>query len=316
MGEPLVSIIIPVYNTGRYVRNILDAIINQTYKNIELIIVDDGSTDDSVNIIKNHMSSTVMKWMLIQLENGGVSKARNKGIDIAKGEWIFCPDSDDWIAPSTIDYLLSSVIANNAQCAFCEYKSVDEATICEPPKYDRGIEILSQEQLNWHNMIRKTNIVIPGMIIHRTVFNKIAFDEQCPYSEDTLYTWELIYQVNCAVWVKSDLYNYLKRENSKQHSLTSQKCMKSIERYSIMTKRIIESHPNDKLALLILPKFVLAAMHVFARCNDYKEFKKVYGQTGAFHFDGLYKLKNIKLSVFSFLYIHVPYMFYKVARLR
>lgn len=313
---PLVSVIIPVYNTGSYVRHILEAVKKQTYTNIELIVVDDGSTDNSIDVIENTMTNSNMNWTLIKLANGGVSRARNKGIEYAKGEWIFCPDSDDWISPQTIEYLLNSAVNNDAQCAFCEYKNVDGSSITKGNRYDKGIEVLTQKEFEIHNILRKSSVVIPGMIISRSAFSNIRFDELCPYSEDTLYTWELIYQIKKVVWVKCDLYNYFTRQSSKQHSLTVEKCLTSIERYSIMTSKLIKQNPSDNIVRMIQPKFVLASMHVLARCNNYERFQSVYKRTTKADISLLYKLKDIKLTVFGILYIYAPYIFYRIARVR
>lgn len=316
MDYPLVSVVIPAYNTGRYIHSILGAILNQTYKNIELLLVDDGSTDDTVEIAKSFLQESSIQWNIVELSNGGVSRARNIGISQAKGEWIMCPDSDDFIAPNTIEYLLSSAVENNAQCAFCEYKEVKEGSIKSPCTYDNGIKILDQEEFKMHNLLRVTCVVIPGMMIHRSVFERIQFDESCPYSEDTLYTWELIYQCHKVVWLKCDLYNYLIREGSKQHSLTKENCLASIARYEIATTRIRNNNPDDKIAQLIQPKFVLASMHVLARCNNYSDFRAVYVQTDKKHIFDLFRLRNFKLSLFGILYKYVPYLFYQVARVR
>lgn len=313
---PLVSVVIPSFNTGLYIRNILDAVLNQTYKNIELILVDDGSIDNTVEIAKSYLQEYSIQWNIVELSNGGVSRARNIGISHAKGEWVICPDSDDYIAPNTIEYLLGSAIGNDALCAFCEYKNVKEVEITEPITYDNGIRILNQEEFKLHNLFRTTCVVIPGMIIHRSIFEKIQFDEFCPYSEDTLYIWELIYQCQKAVWVKSDLYNYLIREGSKQHTLTKEKCLASIERYEIATTRIRNNNPRDIIAKLIQPKFILASMHVLARCNNYNDFKAVYEKTDRAHIFELIRLRNFKLSLFGILYKYTPIFFYQVARVR
>lgn len=314
--KPLVSVVIPVYNTGKYVRNILDSIKAQTYSHIELIVVDDGSSDDSVRIVEETLLGTELDWQLLKLENGGVSRARNKGIEQAKGKWIFCPDSDDWVAPNTIEYMLNAAIENKAQCAFCEYKYVDVESIHALPLYNNGVEVLSQQQFKFHNLLRTTCVVIPGMVISREAFQNICFDEKCPYSEDTLYTWELIYQVKKAVWVKSDLYNYFNREDSKQHTLSKEKCLASIERYEHMTSELVKRFPHDLVAKLIQPKFILATMHVLARCINYSGFREVYVKTDKRELLKLLKLKDIKLSVFTILYKYLPYLFYKVARVR
>src|SRR5665647_2657921 len=96
MHNPLISIIVPIYKVENYIRNCVDSILNQTYKNLEVILVDDGSTDNCGNIcdeysLKDNRIKTIHK------KNGGLSSARNAGLDVAKGEYIGFIDSDDWI---------------------------------------------------------------------------------------------------------------------------------------------------------------------------------------------------------------------------
>lgn len=91
---PFISIIIPVYNTEEYISDCLDSILSQTYKNFEVIIVDDGSTDNSFNIVKNYQKNND-NITVLHIGNSGVSAARNLGIQLAKGEFLFFVDSDD-----------------------------------------------------------------------------------------------------------------------------------------------------------------------------------------------------------------------------
>ena len=105
----LVSILIPVYNIESYVERAVDSAVEQTYRNIEIVLVDDGSDDGSGNIcdmLANKYSNVDIK--VIHKENGGLSDARNAGVDIAQGEYIGFVDSDDWIHPRYLEILLSA----------------------------------------------------------------------------------------------------------------------------------------------------------------------------------------------------------------
>lgn len=106
MENPLVSIIIPIYNAEKYLPHCLDSIIAQTYTNLEIICINDGSTDDSGRIILDYCSSDE-RISIISLKNGGVSNARNKGLDIANGEWVLFVDADDWLDGDCVERLLS-----------------------------------------------------------------------------------------------------------------------------------------------------------------------------------------------------------------
>ena len=104
MQKPLISIIIPVYNAEKYLPNCLDSVINQTYKNLEIILVDDGSTDKSSEICDEYAQKD-FRIKLIHKENGGVSSARNAGLALVSGDYIAWVDSDDFVAPDYIEYM-------------------------------------------------------------------------------------------------------------------------------------------------------------------------------------------------------------------
>lgn len=104
--EPKISVIIPVYNVEKYIRQCLESVINQTYKNLEIIIVNDGTKDNSMKIVEEYLSDERIK--IINKENGGLSSARNRGMEEATGEYIYFLDSDDWIELNTIEILVEN----------------------------------------------------------------------------------------------------------------------------------------------------------------------------------------------------------------
>ncbi|OBS13154.1 hypothetical protein ATE49_13900 [Elizabethkingia miricola] len=106
MENPLISVIIPVYNVEKFISQCLDSLINQTYSKIEIITIDDGSTDNSLIILQEY-AKTDERLKVVAVQNGGVSEARNKGIELAQGEYIMFVDSDDWIDIKMIETLLS-----------------------------------------------------------------------------------------------------------------------------------------------------------------------------------------------------------------
>ncbi|WP_060668318.1 glycosyltransferase family 2 protein [Oceanobacillus caeni] len=112
MDFPLISVIIPVYNVEEYLEECLNSIINQTYKHIEVIIINDGSTDNSYKVI-NEYANNYKNMKVINQKNAGQSVARNKGMEIAKGKYIYFLDSDDYILPETFDNLVQQLEKNN-----------------------------------------------------------------------------------------------------------------------------------------------------------------------------------------------------------
>ena len=109
MAKPLISIIIPIYNVEKYLPVCLDSILAQTYKNLEIILVDDGSPDGSGTICDEYASRD-SRFVVVHQKNGGVSVARNTGLDHATGDYIGIVDPDDWIEPNMYEVMMNNII--------------------------------------------------------------------------------------------------------------------------------------------------------------------------------------------------------------
>ena len=133
----LITVIVPVYKVEKYLRRCIDSIIAQSYKNLEIILVDDGSPDNCGRICDEYAKKDD-RIRVIHQKNGGLSAARNTGLDIATGDYIGFVDSDDYIAPDMYEKLLSLIISENADIAICNYQMVDENG--QIIKTDQGIQ--------------------------------------------------------------------------------------------------------------------------------------------------------------------------------
>lgn len=123
--KDLITVVVPVYNVENYLEKCVNSIINQTYKNLEIILVDDGATDSSSKICDN-LAEIDDRIKVIHKENGGLSSARNAGIDVAQGKYIGFIDSDDYIDDRMFEILYNSIIDNNADLSVCNYSWVNE----------------------------------------------------------------------------------------------------------------------------------------------------------------------------------------------
>ena len=121
---PLISVVIPVYNVEKYIDRCIDSVINQTYKNLEILLIDDGSKDSSSEKCDLFAESD-SRIKVVHKNNGGLSDARNKGIDIFQGEYITFIDSDDWINLEYIELLYKSIINNNADISISDMVDSD-----------------------------------------------------------------------------------------------------------------------------------------------------------------------------------------------
>ena len=145
MENKLISLIIPVYNTEKYLRQCLDCVVNQTYKNLEIIIINDGSTDNSLNII-NEYANNDKRIKVLDIPNSGGGNARNKGLDIATGDYIGFVDSDDTLELEMYEILLSYTLKNDVDMCICNYST--------SPAFDRNKPI-KEVLLDNHELMKR-----------------------------------------------------------------------------------------------------------------------------------------------------------------
>jgi len=163
---PLISIIVPIYKVEKYLRRCLESILQQTYTNLEIILVDDGSPDGCPKICDEYaINDTRVK--VIHKTNGGLSSARNAGLDIATGEWIGFVDSDDWILPNMYEKLYSVAKRESSDLVICGYRFVDESNTPVGDKFS----IIKDEMLTKLDAFNKLSVRDSWFYI--TVVNKI-----------------------------------------------------------------------------------------------------------------------------------------------
>ena len=144
MGKDLITVVIPVYNVERYLRKCIDTVCNQTYRNTQIILVDDGS-NDGCGIICDEAARKDKRIVVIHKSNGGLSDARNRGIDIARGKYITFIDSDDYISEDYLEYLYGILKKNNAQISICGHIKTKNEQDCTR-KNETTEECMSKEK--------------------------------------------------------------------------------------------------------------------------------------------------------------------------
>ena len=130
MNNEMVSVIIPIYNTQKYLKRCMDSVIEQTYQNIEIILIDDGSSDNSLEICKKYQENDKRVY-IISGKNCGVSHARNLGIDKAKGKYLYFVDSDDYLEKEAIEKMLIEYKMRNNQLVIAGYKEIENNLVKE-----------------------------------------------------------------------------------------------------------------------------------------------------------------------------------------
>ena len=129
MKNELISIIVPIYNVENYLRQCLDSIMSQSYQNFECLLINDGSPDHSADICREYVEKD-SRFKYFEKDNGGVSSARNLGIELSKGEYITFIDSDDWVDSDYLEVLYNALIDENADISVSTYKIFHMADNC------------------------------------------------------------------------------------------------------------------------------------------------------------------------------------------
>lgn len=236
MGEtPKVSIIVPIYNVEQYLRQCLDSLVNQTYKNIEIICVDDGSTDASSEILTEYALKS-SKVRVIRQENSGLSAARNVGFSFATGKYVMYVDSDDWIDVETCNTAVSVAIKYGADVVFWPY--IREFTGAQRPKTlffdgrvvfdkERFFEQVFKTIVGLHGDFLKhpenadTLVTAWGKLYRRELLveNNAAFVSTKEIgTEDALFNIQALKSVECGVYIRR-YFNHYRKNNAT--SLTS-----------------------------------------------------------------------------------------------
>lgn len=173
MEKDLISVIVPVYNMEEYIKQCLDSILNQTYTNLEIIVVDDGSNDGSEKICDDYKNKD-SRITVIHQKNSGVSVARNVGLDFCKGKFISFVDPDDYVEPQYIEYLYNSLIENCVDISLCDYNYVDKnSKITGNEKWD-NIDIIHGKELLKENR-KLINSVVWNKLYSRDIWKNLRF---------------------------------------------------------------------------------------------------------------------------------------------
>lgn len=258
--EELVSVIVPVYKVESYLSRCVDSIINQSYRNLEIILVDDGSPDKCPEIC-NEFAEKDSRIRVIHKENGGLSSARNAGLDICRGEYIAFVDSDDYIAENYIEKLHTAVKDENADIAVCDFCCTGELNevFKSYNSYDTesfvsdGKEVLRRYYCNYKGF---GYVVAYNKLYSRRIMNEVRF----PYGkihEDEYVFADIMLNCGKIACVSDKLYFYFQRGDS---IMSSKKCEQTLEcLFEIYQERnkLYKSKGLDEFVLYETRQFLL-----------------------------------------------------------
>lgn len=277
-----VSIISPVYNVEKHIINLIKSIKDQTYKNFELILVDDGSLDNSIKIAKEELRGSDIEYKIISKKNGGQSSARNMGFDNASGEYVCTIDSDDVINPNYVKNLVEAIEKNNAEVAFCDLNCVTDETIFDMCNDDFEYEEKNGKEFFSSFFMHKIEAGPYSFLISKKYLDKIKlrYNTESRYSEEFIFICNLLHDANIVVHVKQRLYNYCLRPGSVSTSANIDKIMngyneiiKSGSKYSKCDCKYCKLYCK-----YAIPRWIIATARFTAKNMKYFNYKKLLNE--------------------------------------
>lgn len=293
---PKVSIIVPVYKAEKYLRECIDSIISQTFNDWECILVDDGSPDNSGKICDEYAVND-SRLLVIHKENGGVSSARNAGLDIAEGEWITFVDSDDCLYSNALEQWIVTAESNDLDLVQCHYNRVYKAgEFCN----SSTIPLSTYEYADSEDYL----VCVGGNLFKSSIImeNNMRFDGTIRYGEDQLFIYNFMISCRKIQRISDVLYFY--RDNNQ--SATSQKqkskdLLNSIKELNEVGLRQKCFHIRIQKQIQIFIERILCNYDLSA-----KEYNCIFSK----YYDPNFKYLKA-LVVYHKLYVFCPYLTYK-----
>ena len=242
--RPLISVIVPIYKVEDLLSRCVDALLTQTYENLEIILVDDGSPDRCGEICEDYARKD-SRVVVIHKENGGLSSARNAGIDIARGEYLGFVDSDDWVAPETYEWLLGMALEENVKlvCAgrwdYSSWTGEKTLGLCPQKREVISGEELAKRIFTWDNV----DSAAWDKLYHRSLFREIRYPHG-KINEDLPTTYRIALDAGRVGMLDKPVYYYYHRDGSITTASFSPKAFQASAHTAQVLEHISREYPQ------------------------------------------------------------------------
>lgn len=232
-SQPKISVIVPVYKTEGLLDRCVESIVGQTYKNLEIILVDDGSPDNCPAMC-DEWGEKDSRIRVIHKENGGVSSARNAALDIATGDYIGFVDSDDWIEPEMYSSLIQKISESGKNIALCSYYAVEISGERYECRCVVDKEVLDKDDYFRFIVLGGDGGYIWNRLYDADILKEVRFDEDIWYSEDLLFNFKTAQKSNGAAILDKIEYNYVQKRIKEQAWVMNDHSFDSMTAFEIM----------------------------------------------------------------------------------
>ena len=305
--DKLVSVIVPVYNVDRYLGRCIKSIMQQSYRNLEIILVDDGSTDNSGTICDT-FKETDDRIIVIHKENGGLSDARNAGIKMFTGEYVTFIDSDDYVSPDMISLMLTVLKQSSCQIVQCEFVRGKDDTY----KFTGNGKYKVYNKRNAFEN-RDVHVCVWGKLYEKSLIKGRYFPIG-KINEDEYYTYKCVYESNRTAIMPDALYYYFQRSNSIMHKKKTYLNMDILDAFDERIK-YFQDRKEERLVIISRKEKCIREALLYARakgCIDEKE-KREYLKN-LFRVEYL-KIKKENFSMRERAFLKVYYYFPSVVNI-
>lgn len=275
MKKGMVSIIVPVFNTEKYLKRCIESIQNQTYVNIEIMLIDDGSTDASLTIC-NQYAKNDKRIKVIHQENQGVSIARNRGLDFASGEYIGFVDSDDYISNDMYEIMVREMERADVDMVACGYNFDIQNQIIPVKNKEEILEnVMSAEQFMYYAYCRDSYKAVTNYTVLKLYSKKIIdkfhieFDKRFKLGEDVVFTTQFYLNCKRVKYIERPLYYYYIRSDSAINDMNKDK-QNILQAYEEVIT-LCETYRINQELLKYIKRFYV---YWCGRCLEYSKGKK------------------------------------------
>ena len=308
MKLDLISIIVPIYNVEDYLVECVNSLIRQVYKNIEIILVDDGSPDNCPEIC-DEFAKKDSRIRVFHKQNGGLSDARNYGIECAKGKYVCFVDSDDFVSEDYIQCLYNGIIQNNADISICGFTNYlkNGKKVCKI----KHIEGRVYDKINAHiylNVLGYFDVASWNKIYKKELFDNIKF----PVGK-TCEDWRIMYKIFDLVdkiyYDSTVKYFYRRRENS---ITTSKKVRLDSLEAALDAIHFYEEKEYKKVLPYAYQSLMIACMGItnsMIDCKDYSNLKKIYDIKKTYKYKITYRKLKLYKKVQLFFFLNFTYLY-------
>ena len=304
-----VSVIVPVYNLSQYIGSTLDSIINQDFKSFELIVIDDGSTDDSLEVINDKLSKSLISYKIIHQENSGVSSARNRGLIEARGEYIVFVDGDDYITGNH----LSELYNGESDFSLIQLVKKEGDMLSTPHHYSKTIipcddlikmELNMEIPFNFCQLMYKTSIIKD---------NNLQFNTDAVYGEDTEFALKALAFGDDIAISNEITYYYIQRQDSAIRTTDFRRfeLINILENLAEFYKKLGKNDLADLIITSRIPKAIFGNMNYFFY-NNYDFDEVISKMKEQDLFNKMSKFKGDKKFAYKIkLFLLNPKLYYK-----